>query len=202
MPIFELNWVIPAKIHVWKFGLDWLKAEVFEFSGGRSPLLWGLHTTCDAHFRTCPSYSSQKSHVKIWFVLVEPFKSYCDLKKKKKKITDNWKQKKFSWQWGKKKKFVYLPFPNFKNFVWVHPVTFIKPVKENKWTAWEQEQWFYFTCWIITACYQMKTKLRDEWMKEDREGKWDTLAVPSGFKPKNKFFLWIAIVKKVFMLES
>ena len=32
--------------------------------------------TCDAHFRTWPSYSSQKSCVKIWFGLVEPFKSY------------------------------------------------------------------------------------------------------------------------------
>ena len=32
--------------------------------------------TCDAHFRTRISYSSQKSCVKIWFGLVEPFKSY------------------------------------------------------------------------------------------------------------------------------
>ena len=32
--------------------------------------------TCDAHFRTWPSYSSQKSHVKIWFGLGEPFRSY------------------------------------------------------------------------------------------------------------------------------
>ena len=32
--------------------------------------------TCDAHFRTWPSYFSQKSFVKIWFRLVEPFKSY------------------------------------------------------------------------------------------------------------------------------
>ena len=32
--------------------------------------------TCDFHFRTQPSYSSQKSNVKIWFGLVEPFKSY------------------------------------------------------------------------------------------------------------------------------
>ena len=44
--------------------------------GGRNPLLGGLHTTCNAHFRTWPSYSSQKSYVKIWFGLVEPFKSY------------------------------------------------------------------------------------------------------------------------------
>ena len=27
MPIFELGWAIPVKIHVWKFGLDWLKSE-------------------------------------------------------------------------------------------------------------------------------------------------------------------------------
>ena len=32
--------------------------------------------TCNAHFRTWPSYSSQKSCVKIWLELVEPFKSY------------------------------------------------------------------------------------------------------------------------------
>ena len=33
--------------------------------------------TCDAHFRTWLSYSSQKSCVKIWFGLSEPhFKSY------------------------------------------------------------------------------------------------------------------------------
>ena len=48
--------------------------------------------TCDAHFRTWPSYFSQKSCVKIWFGLVEPLKSYCDnrqkKKKKKRKCTD------------------------------------------------------------------------------------------------------------------
>ena len=47
--------------------------------------------TCDAHFLTWPSFSSQKSCVKIWFGLVEPFKSYHgnrQKKKKKKKITD------------------------------------------------------------------------------------------------------------------
>ena len=32
--------------------------------------------TCDANFRTQISYSNQKSCVKIWFGLVEPFKSY------------------------------------------------------------------------------------------------------------------------------
>ena len=38
---------------------------------GRNPLLRGLHLTCDAHFQTRMSYSSQKSCVKIWFGLVE-----------------------------------------------------------------------------------------------------------------------------------
>ena len=66
------------------------KLEVFEFSGGggcpETPPLAGLHLTCDAHFQTWPSYSSQKSCVKIWFGLVEPFKSYRgNIKKKKKK---------------------------------------------------------------------------------------------------------------------
>ena len=32
--------------------------------------------TCNAHFQTRMSYSSQKLCVKIWFGLVEPFKSY------------------------------------------------------------------------------------------------------------------------------
>ena len=32
--------------------------------------------TCDAHFRTQPSSSSQKSCLKNWFGLVKPFKSY------------------------------------------------------------------------------------------------------------------------------
>ena len=43
--------------------------------------------TCAAHFRTCPSFSSEKSCVKIWFGLVEAFKSYRG-NKKKKKITE------------------------------------------------------------------------------------------------------------------
>ena len=74
------------------FGLDWLKSEVCIFRGGRNPLLGGLHVTSDAQLRTWQSYSSQKSCVKIWFGLVEPFKSYRvhkhPKKKKKKKITD------------------------------------------------------------------------------------------------------------------
>ena len=42
-----------------------------EFSGGRNPLLGGLHLTFDAHFRTRMSYSSQKSYVRIFLGLVE-----------------------------------------------------------------------------------------------------------------------------------
>ena len=58
--------------------IGWAFQELsFEFSGGgRNPLLGGLQVTCDAHFRTWRSYSSQKSYVKIWFGLVEPFKRY------------------------------------------------------------------------------------------------------------------------------
>ena len=57
------------------------------FQGGRSPLLggWGWGVTYDTNFRTWLSYSSKKSCVKIWFGLVEPFKSYRGNKKKKKK---------------------------------------------------------------------------------------------------------------------
>ena len=77
MPIFELGRAIPVKSHVWKFGLDWLKSEVCIFKGGgRNPVLGALHVTCDPHLRTWPSYSSQKSCVKIWFGLVKPFRSY------------------------------------------------------------------------------------------------------------------------------
>ena len=38
--------------------------------------------TCDAHLRTWPSYSSQKTSAKIWLGLVEPFKSYHGNKQK------------------------------------------------------------------------------------------------------------------------
>ena len=65
-------------VKIW-FGLvEPFKSYHFNFlgGGGRNPLLGGLHVTCDAHFRTWPSYSNQKSCVKIWFRLVEPFKSY------------------------------------------------------------------------------------------------------------------------------
>ena len=59
------------------YGLNVIKiGGIWIFQGGRSPLLRGLNVTCDAHFRTRISYSSQKSCVKIWFGLVEPFKSY------------------------------------------------------------------------------------------------------------------------------
>ena len=79
MPIFELGLAIPVKSHVWKFGSDWLSLSrviIWIFLGGRNPLSGGLHVTCNAHFRTWLSYSSQKSSVQIWFRLVEPFKSY------------------------------------------------------------------------------------------------------------------------------
>ena len=63
--------------------IGWAFQELsIEFSGvgggvgGRNALLGGLHVTCNAHFRTWPNYSSQKSCVKIWFGLAEPFKSY------------------------------------------------------------------------------------------------------------------------------
>ena len=68
MPIFELGLVEIG-------GMLILRGE-------RNPLLGGLRVTCDAHFRTCLSYSSQKSCVKIWFGLVEPFKSYRGNKQK------------------------------------------------------------------------------------------------------------------------
>ena len=47
---------------------------VFELAGGgggQKPLMRGLHLTCDAHFRTRMSYSSQKSCVKILLGLAE-----------------------------------------------------------------------------------------------------------------------------------
>ena len=66
-------------VKIW-FGLiELFKSYHLNFrggGGGRDPLLGGLHVICDANFRTSSSYSSQKSYVKIWFRLVEPFKSY------------------------------------------------------------------------------------------------------------------------------
>ena len=56
-------------VKIW-FGLVEIGGMLI-FSGGRSPLLGGLHVTCNAHFRTWLSYSSQKSCVVIWFGLVE-----------------------------------------------------------------------------------------------------------------------------------
>ena len=61
------------------YGLNIIKIrgiKIFMGGGGKSPILKRLHVTCDAHFRTQISYSSQKSCVKIWFGLVQPFKSY------------------------------------------------------------------------------------------------------------------------------
>ena len=66
-------------VEIW-FGLveigDMLIFRGRGWGGGRRPILWGLHVTCDAHFWTWPSYSSQKSCVKFWFGLAEPFRSY------------------------------------------------------------------------------------------------------------------------------
>ena len=59
------------------YGLNVIKiGSIWIFQGGRSPLLRGV--TCDLQclFSNSDSYSSQKSCVKIWFGLVEPFKSY------------------------------------------------------------------------------------------------------------------------------
>ena len=49
----------------------------------------GYIFTYDAHLRTCPSYFSPKSFVKIWFGLVEPFKSYRGNRQKKKNNNNN-----------------------------------------------------------------------------------------------------------------
>ena len=59
------------------YGLNVIKiGGIWIFRGRQNPPIGGLHVTCDAHFRTRMSNSSQKSCVKIWFGLVEPFKSY------------------------------------------------------------------------------------------------------------------------------
>ena len=76
MPIFVHSWAIPVRSHVWKFGSDWLSLsrvivarlkKITPAQGGGG----GLHLTCDTHFQTQLTYSSQKSCVKIWFGLVE-----------------------------------------------------------------------------------------------------------------------------------
>ena len=76
---------------VW-IGWNWRYAN---FQGAEASLI-RLHVTCDAHLRTSPSYATQKSCVKIWLGLVEPFKSYRvhkrKKKKKKKNHRHNWKQ--------------------------------------------------------------------------------------------------------------
>ena len=56
----------------------------------------GLHVTCYAHFQTWPSYFRQKSFVKIWFRLVEAFKSYRgNIKKKKTRSSKHYPHGKF-----------------------------------------------------------------------------------------------------------
>ena len=70
---------------IWNFGnVPYLVANAHGFNFIKIGGIWifqgeqktplgggGLHLTCDAHFRTRMSYSSQKSCVKIWFGLVE-----------------------------------------------------------------------------------------------------------------------------------
>ena len=54
MPIFELGWAIPVKGHVWKFGLDWFKSAVCEFSGGqKSPIRGGYMCSAMPIFELC-----------------------------------------------------------------------------------------------------------------------------------------------------
>ena len=55
--------VEPFKSH---HGKKKKKKKKLNFPGGRNPQLGGLHLTFDAHFRTRMSYSSQKSHVRIF----------------------------------------------------------------------------------------------------------------------------------------
>ena len=50
MPIFELGWAVPVKIHVWKFGLEWLKSDVCEFSGGLGVEAPYYGVTCDLRY--------------------------------------------------------------------------------------------------------------------------------------------------------
>ena len=84
---------------MWKFGLDWLKSDVYEFSRGKNkaPIRGGYMWPAMPIFepgRAIPV----KSRVKIWFRLVEPFRSYRVHKHKhppppkKKNHRRNWKQ--------------------------------------------------------------------------------------------------------------
>ena len=56
MPIFKLVQEMMFVNTCVKFRDNWLRNEVcravMPFQGGRSPLLGGLHVTCDAHVRT------------------------------------------------------------------------------------------------------------------------------------------------------
>ena len=76
IPILELFLAIPVKSHVWKFGSDWLSLSRVIVSTNipkkkKKKQSGGLHLTCDTHFWTRLTFSSQKSCVKIWFGLVE-----------------------------------------------------------------------------------------------------------------------------------
>ena len=56
MPIFELVQEMMFVNMCVKFCDNWLRNKVCRavtaFQGGRSPLVRGLHVTCDTHFRT------------------------------------------------------------------------------------------------------------------------------------------------------
>ena len=77
MPIFGLGWAIPVKSHLVNlvrigWALQELSCPQTFFYGADAPIRGGgSHLNCDAHFWTRMSYSSQKSFVEIWFVLVE-----------------------------------------------------------------------------------------------------------------------------------
>ena len=94
MSIFESVQAILVKSHVWKFGSDWLNLSRvivvtdkrkknnwilwggWGVGGGGRSLLLGSYIWPLMPIFELMSYSSQKSCVKIWFRLVEPFKSY------------------------------------------------------------------------------------------------------------------------------
>ena len=74
MPIFGLG----RASHLCKFGSNWLSlsrviVSTNIFLWGRNPLFGGggVHLTCDAHFWTRMSNTSQKSCMEIWFWWVE-----------------------------------------------------------------------------------------------------------------------------------
>ena len=125
--------------------IGWNRRYV-NFQGvGKSPLLEGATLTCDVNFGTWLSYSSQKSCVKIWFRLVEPFKSYRVTSEKKHRR--NWKKAIcFLWAHNKTKSQMQLKTISFEKFFlcgeWkqVKPLGFDPPGKgltiiERSWNS-------------------------------------------------------------------